>query len=341
MTLLRILVLAVTMTATILSFGAEGKGKVRFIKGEVSISTETGEGKELEEGQEVAAKDIIRTGADSFAILVFEDGSTVKIDPESEVEIKSLIKKSSKNEEYKGTSSVVLSIGDVFIRVIKKFQGEPPLEVKTKTVAVGVRGTEFFVGIDPKEDSTWTSVKSGQIEVLHLKNDDHEIVKKGHGLVVERGGRLTRPAKFDWSKKLNWNFNPKKGSLRGQFKKLAAVRRKEFKRRGAELRQRKPRPYREMRLKMKKKWKKSRAPKRAMRSNEKHGTKIKKMVKKRHGPNEDVENKQKINKEKRELRQERAKRIKRAVRRMDRKGRRKKPVKGPGLPPAGPLPPHK
>ncbi|MBI2522506.1 MAG: FecR domain-containing protein [Bdellovibrio sp.] len=196
--------------------------------------------------EEVASKESVTAVGESIqvkegglAIIELEDRSIVKIEAGSELLIEDLIKEENE-DTYVGASSMVLKMGSIFVEVAQKFSDAPSLNIKnTKSVALGVRGTELFAGIDDDNGDFYTSVKSGEVEVYDVAMDDSDSIKAGESMVVEQGKKITRPANFEWAKRLRWNSGEDGGS---DFRNLRRQARQEFLGQANTLRNRQRRP---------------------------------------------------------------------------------------------------
>lgn len=191
----------------------------------------------LKKGDSVAYGSSIRTGEDSLAVITFPGGSTLKIDPSSEVEIQEVI-----NEEDKKTTNIYHLIKGA---IISKFIGaeDKELVVESEHIALAVRGTEFFFGEDG--DDYFAAVNSGEVAVVKKGDYDYESLRAGNALVVENKKGLTKPARYEWANGLSW-FNQKEGlKKRSGFKtnKLRLLRRKELRQRLKKLRDRKKKVF--------------------------------------------------------------------------------------------------
>ncbi|MBC7320399.1 FecR domain-containing protein [bacterium] len=119
----------------------------------------------VNKGDILDSGDSLKTGENSYAELRFSDGSTVKINPETEVSI------------YRDYLS--LAIGYVRLYITKLF---PNFEVRTPSAIAGVRGTEFSVEV-LEDQTTIVTVYEGEVDVtaqgrtLRLRKGESGIVK--------------------------------------------------------------------------------------------------------------------------------------------------------------------
>jgi ferric-dicitrate binding protein FerR (iron transport regulator) len=161
---------------------------------------------------EVKKNDTITTGARSLAVLKLDDGSNIKINEKSSLSI----------GKASSTQSLInVQKGSAFFRVLKKNfinqkakKKKHKFVVKYKTVAMGVRGTEFFVS-DGKENSSdiWMCVNEGKVVVKSNSEKESTLVKAGEGIVVKNGKKTSSPKPLKWTRNLNWKMDNQKGDL--------------------------------------------------------------------------------------------------------------------------------
>ena len=111
-------------------------------------------------------------------------------------------------------AAVKLSTGGLFSRIAKKaLKG---YSVKTDTMLAGVRGTEFFVAYGKKIDEladVWLCVNDGSVDVTITETGDRVTVRKGKGINIVGGKKLTKPRRYKWTQELNWNIDPELGEV--------------------------------------------------------------------------------------------------------------------------------
>jgi hypothetical protein len=213
--------------------------EVVFVKGTVKVSPKEGDSfVKVSIGQALALGSFIKTEANSLVIVSFPSGSTLKIDPESEVEISELKKE---KEDQNDTSVFRLIKGAIVTKFIKGQDKE--LIVENEHVALAVRGTEFFFGED--ENEAYAAVNSGEIAVIKKGDFDYEPVKAGNALVIENKKELTKAESFEWAKKLNWGSKVKGVGESSGFKNsnLRKLRRTEVAQKIRRIRQRKKKVF--------------------------------------------------------------------------------------------------
>jgi len=114
--------------------------------------TEGEVGTSLEDG------DVVKTGDDSSAEITFFDGSTIELQPGTEVEIASL----DVADSGSATISLEQTIGATISRVISIIDPASSYEVETATGAAAVRGSIMVVCVT-EEGTSWVANQQGNI----------------------------------------------------------------------------------------------------------------------------------------------------------------------------------
>jgi hypothetical protein len=143
--------------------------KLTFVIGDVKLKlNQTNAGKKPEIGTLLSKEHVLITGSNGNADLQFNNGSSVKIKPNTEVAIKNL---SKSNDSIKEELSIAKGI--IIANVNKKKQSDD-FQVITPTAIAGVRGTRFLVAVEPnatnKEDITRVSVLDGSVGIYKHKD---------------------------------------------------------------------------------------------------------------------------------------------------------------------------
>lgn len=198
--------------------------EILFFKGIVQVKSSTSSFAGVEKGEVLIEGDTLKTGTGSFAILRFSDNSTLKIHPDSEFLIESLVE--PVDDEILGSTNIFLNFGQVLIDVINTKEA-PIFHIKTKSVAMGVRGTKFFAGIDKATGHTELAVNKGVVEISKHGQETHkEAIEAGHGIHVEKEG-FTQPQRYDWVKDLDFNTMNKSTDVK-KLQDLHVRKRAEF-----------------------------------------------------------------------------------------------------------------
>jgi hypothetical protein len=167
----------------------------------------------MKEGEEVSKKSIstgtsipygsrVQTEKDSLAIISFPEGSKLKVDPDTKVEVQEPVK------EENGSSSKTLHLlkGGIMMEFVRSHP-EDTILIEREFVSLAVRGTKFFMG--EEGDDIYASVEKGTVALVKNDSLDYEDVKAGESIVVESGKSLTVPSRYNWSKGINWRLGNK------------------------------------------------------------------------------------------------------------------------------------
>lgn len=160
----------------------ESAARVLQLTGQVSIIRDNVPWA-LHPGDLVQVRQMIKTGADGFAVLEVADGSTFEVFPNSHV----VFRENPGN--WKDLLDLVL--GRVKLH-IQKLGGRPnPTSVHTPTAVISVRGTVFDVSMEDG-DTTLVSVEEGQVAVRHRLQPQAEpkLVNAGEYIRVYRNQPL-------------------------------------------------------------------------------------------------------------------------------------------------------
>jgi hypothetical protein len=145
----------VILAALILPAGVQAEEIIAYVGevgGKVTVSKPAAgddPGKEIaaKSGMLLAAGDVLRTGEDSFASVIFQDdGSRVKLGPAATVTLNATRKQKQLDK------SLVLDSGKLWAKVTKKRGAE--FQVKTPTSVASVKGTRFIIE-ETEEGETW------------------------------------------------------------------------------------------------------------------------------------------------------------------------------------------
>lgn len=206
---------------------------VYYLSGTAS-QEENGTVNKLKKGDPIKVGSLLKVSKDSLLIISFESGSKLKLEENSEIKIKKTI------EEAGEKLSRIKYVRGVLIMEFVRSSEKETLLIKKNEFAVGVRGTKFLIGEDGED--IYTSVEEGQVSVIQTKDQDEELVSAGESLVFEKGKRLTKADKFEWSRGLNWSL--KRKALQSGFRNesFRKKRREEIKKKIKSLRKRKKRP---------------------------------------------------------------------------------------------------
>jgi hypothetical protein len=196
-----------------------GEVKVVFTMGTVKAKSGA-KTRAIKKGEVLSNADQIITGSGSFCVIKIDKHTVMRVEEETTLAIKSVEKP---DQEEK--NSVIVESGGVLVNVFKSLFGGQT-EVKTRSAAFAVRGTKFQTQVENGE--TWLAVNEGTVEATSGKAQE-DYVGAGEGIVVDKNKSFTKPKKYGWLKKINWQIEDKKGKyLAGNFGKIRSARRKEF-----------------------------------------------------------------------------------------------------------------
>jgi VCBS repeat-containing protein len=162
--LLSILALAILMGSTVVGCGGGSSTPstlttLSAIDGDVSVmEAGTDSWTEGEVGMSLEDGDAVKTGDDSSAEITFFDGSTIELQPGTEVEIASL---DIADSGYT-TISLEQTIGATVSRVVNVIDPASSYEVETATGAAAVRGSIMVVCVT-EEGTSWIDNQQGNI----------------------------------------------------------------------------------------------------------------------------------------------------------------------------------
>ena len=162
--LLSILALTIVMGATVVGCGGGSSTPstlttLSAIDGDVSVmEAGTDSWTQGEVGMSLEDGDVIKTGDDSSAEITFFEGSTIELQPGTEVEIASL---DIADSGYT-TISLEQTIGATISRVTSIIDPASSYEVETATGAAAVRGSIMVVCVT-EEGTSWIANQQGNI----------------------------------------------------------------------------------------------------------------------------------------------------------------------------------
>jgi superkiller protein 3 len=160
---LRLLVI-VLISLVLLSFTERGEysGWLASVSGGTTIRLTGGTAfKRAVVRERVAAGDVVRTGPDGSAVLVFEDGTQCKMKPNTTLIIPAV---------RAGARRLKLEKGTVYARMAR--QKGKDTAIQTPAAVAGVRGTEFQIDVDAEGGAILTVVE-GEVEFAN----DHGSVR--------------------------------------------------------------------------------------------------------------------------------------------------------------------
>ena len=127
------------------------------------------------EGMDVRNGDRVKTDADSIALLTFVDGSTVTMQPETEITVN---RTGGANESSR--TSITIILGTVWARVVKLFDAQSEFTLEGQNATATVRGSE--IGARQNADGTF---------VCWTRSGTMTVTGQGQSLTLEPGQATT------------------------------------------------------------------------------------------------------------------------------------------------------
>src|SRR5829696_3224747 len=146
----------------------------------------------LSVGSDIFAKEVVRTGNDSNAQLLFRDQTSLTVGPQSEVTLDKYI-----FDPVKGAGEVVLNATKGAFRFVSGVQQSSSYQIKTPVGTLGVRGTVFDIQLE--NDTLTALLLSGAMSARMADGTNVNLDVPGTGFSISRGGQV-QLHKFDLSK---------------------------------------------------------------------------------------------------------------------------------------------
>jgi hypothetical protein len=166
------------------------------LQGDVSIRHADGSVTRANDGGVIVTGDTIRTGSGAFAEITYFEGSTVRIEANTELVVEQL------STESDGGTVIAMSqaFGRTWHVVTKLITGSSRYEVRTPSSTATVRGTIFAVDVQVEPEGVAATVTTSEGTVVHSSPDPAHAgattsvrVTAGQQSKVSRG-KATEPA---------------------------------------------------------------------------------------------------------------------------------------------------
>lgn len=143
------------------------------------------------DGEVFASGDVVRADAKGRAVLTFFDGSTISVDPNSDVRVVSLVKTVNGGIQL----TIEQTLGRTWASVSDLATTDSKFEIKTPSMTALVRGTAFETIVEKLPDgTTTTTVKTGEGEVLVQAEAGGEVTVKANEQVSVKEDQPAPPA---------------------------------------------------------------------------------------------------------------------------------------------------
>jgi hypothetical protein len=127
----------------------------------------------------------ITTRENSTCIIAFEDGSTMTMQPDTEILII--------GDDKKDRSVIKTLAGNILVNIKKIANGEP-IETRTQLATIGTKGTKYVCEVT--EEETIVKVIEGTVSVDSLVNHQNSLVGTGNYITASATG-ITPPEAFN------------------------------------------------------------------------------------------------------------------------------------------------
>ncbi len=135
-------------------------------------------------GQQLNQNDKIKTSNDGRAELVFQDGSTMWLKENTEIEISSLVPQER---------NISIKIGKIRFKIIS-LPGGAKFYARTPTAVAAIRGTEFILSVEEKTSQLF--VLSGKVEFSNIISQIAKEIEEGQKSTSDETGNLSVPENF-------------------------------------------------------------------------------------------------------------------------------------------------
>lgn len=190
-----ILSLLTTVTVSFSAF-AEGQmvAKVVLMRGMVKAKLATGEVQDVKADQSLPEGAVLQTAEKSFVKLLFIDKSQMNLGPNSQMIINTFPKKEP--------GIITLVKGQIRSQVTKDYmemddKSKSKLYIKTKTAAMGIRGTDFQVNYNAENNNTSLITFEGKVAMASIEKATQtqrfdqsaleKVVSSEKAVMVEKG----------------------------------------------------------------------------------------------------------------------------------------------------------
>ncbi|WP_312757705.1 FecR domain-containing protein [Pulveribacter sp.] len=171
-----------------------GSAEVAFAQGDVRVQLPGGQPQAPRPGQPLPEGARVQAGTDSFITVRLADGTLVRVQADSQVQIEQLRRRGRAGDAQ---SVLQLERGSVEPSVPPQPpQGQRRFEIRTPSASTAVRGTRFLVELAP-DGRTLAAVTEGALAVAPGTADadaSAQVVSQGHGVVVSAAGAVGAPA---------------------------------------------------------------------------------------------------------------------------------------------------
>lgn len=189
----KVLLMTAFLSTAVLAEDA-GVAKVLILRGQVKAKLLDGTIIDVKADQSIPEGSVLQTAEKSFVKLIFIDKSQMNLGPNSQMIINSFPKKEA--------GIITLVKGQIRSQVTKDYMDiddktKSKLYIKTKTAAMGIRGTDFQVNFNPENQNTALITFEGKVAMAHIDKGSREdkfdqgklerVVSSEKAVMVEHG----------------------------------------------------------------------------------------------------------------------------------------------------------
>ena len=166
---------------------AGASSTLTILSGAVSLRPSGREFTAAADGAILSAGDTVRTGTDGRAVVTYFEGTTVEMEPASELTI------DVASAEPDGSTVLLMtqSIGKTWHVVTHLLSGNSKYEVRTPASTASVRGTQFEVAVTT--DATTVTTSEGRVATSDPANTTEVLVTPGLTTTTKIGEKPTAP----------------------------------------------------------------------------------------------------------------------------------------------------
>lgn len=167
-----------TLFTAMLVSSSSGAWTVEKLKGDVTMETKGKKSPAVAKAV-LAAKSTVETGSNGRVLLVDED-SEIWLGESTKFNVQKLA-----NRDIGVTGRLEILKGKLRAKIKRPSGPEAyPYEIKTRSVVAGVRGTEFFVAVEPNEEKVCTLEGLVRVSSVRSAGESWD-VPAGRGLFVK------------------------------------------------------------------------------------------------------------------------------------------------------------
>jgi len=167
---------------------ASGASTLTILSGSVLVRHAGGDFESAVDGTVLAAGDTIKTGADARAVLTYFEGSTVEMEPDTELSI------DAARSDPNGDTIIVMQqdLGVTWNVVTHLITTGSMYEIHTSTATASVRGTQFTVAVAPDGTTTQTTTE-GAVADTDAQGTTTVVTPPGHQTKTRKGEAPSQP----------------------------------------------------------------------------------------------------------------------------------------------------